>query len=418
MVNEMNDNIKTPAIRFKGLTDTWEQFKLGDLGNTQSGIGFPESEQGGQIGIPFYKVSDMNTEGNENEMVTANHHVTSAQIARRGWNPIDAVPAIMFAKVGAAVMLNRKRLISKPFLLDNNTMAYSFGEKLDTSFGKTLFDTIYLPSLVQVGALPSYNETDINGIEVKIPKLDEQAMIGLAFDKINNLITLHQRKHEKLQQVKKTLLEKMFPKDGEVAPKIRFKGFKDAWEQHKLGAIGSTYTGLSGKSKEDFGHGEAQFVTYMNVFSNPISNPETVESVEIDISQNQVQYGDIFFTTSSETPEEVGMSSVWLNNAKNTYLNSFCFGYRPTTKFDLYFLGFMLRSPSIRKDIVLLAQGISRYNISKTKVMDIRIPIPNPQEQERIGSFMRHVDQLITLHQHKHEKLQNIKKALLQKMFV
>lgn len=143
----------------------------------------------------------MNTEGNEHEMVTANHYVTSAQIAKIGWKPIDAVPAIMFAKVGAAVMLNRKRLISKPFLLDNNTMAYSFGDKLDTSFGKSLFDTMYLPSLVQVGALPSYNATDINGIEVKIPKLDEQAMIGLAFDKINNLITLHQRKVKMINSV-------------------------------------------------------------------------------------------------------------------------------------------------------------------------------------------------------------------------
>lgn len=157
-------------------------------------MGFPDVEQGGQEGIPFYKVSDMNTPGNEHEMLNANHYVTNDQIAKRAWNPIDAVPAIMFAKVGAAVMLNRKRLVSRPFLLDNNTMAYSFGAQLDTKFGKTLFDTIYLPSLVQVGALPSYNATDINELEVKVPKLDEQSKIGLVFSNIDNLITLHQRK--------------------------------------------------------------------------------------------------------------------------------------------------------------------------------------------------------------------------------
>ncbi len=199
-----------PRLRFKGFTDAWEQCKLGNLGRTQSGVGFPDVEQGGQEGIPFYKVSDMNTPGNEHEMLNANHYVTNDQIAKRAWNPIDAVPAIMFAKVGAAVMLNRKRLVSRPFLLDNNTMAYSFGAQLDTKFGKTLFDTIYLPSLVQVGALPSYNATDINELEVKVPKHDEQSKIGLVFSNIDNLITLHQRKYEKLQNIKKALLQKMF----------------------------------------------------------------------------------------------------------------------------------------------------------------------------------------------------------------
>lgn len=85
-----------------------------------------------------------------------------------------------------------------------------------------------------------------------------------------------------------------------------------AWEQRKLGEMGQTYTGLSGKTKDDFGHGQAQFVTYMNVFSNPISNPEMTEPIEIDPKQNEVEVGDVFFTTSSETPEEVGMSSVLL----------------------------------------------------------------------------------------------------------
>ena len=106
----------------------------------------------------------------------------------------------------------------------------------------------------------------------------------------------------------------------------------------------------------------------MNVFSNSVSNFEMTEPIEIDNSQNEVKKGDVFFTTSSETPEEVGMSSVLLDNCENTYLNSFCFGYRPTEKFDSYYLAFMLRSNEMRKKITFLAQGISRYNISKNKV--------------------------------------------------
>ena len=182
--------------------------------------------------------------------------------------------------------------------------------------------------------------------------------------------------------------------------------------------MGDTFTGLSGKTKEDFGHGDAKFVTYVNVFSNPISNPYGTENVEIDSKQKEVKYGDVFFTTSSETPEEVGMSSVWLENTENVYLNSFCFGYRPTVKFDPYYLAFMLRSPVVRQKFMFLAQGISRYNISKNKVMDMLVPIPTLEEQKKIGAFFKELNTLITLHQRKLEHLQEQKKSLLQQMFV
>ena len=185
------------------------------------------------------------------------------------------------------------------------------------------------------------------------------------------------------------------------APAIRFKGFSDAWEQRKLGDIGETYTGLSGKTKADFGHGQARFVTYMNVFSNPISNPEMTEPIEIDPKQNEVEVGDVFFTTSSETPEEVGMSSVLLEKRGKTYLNSFCFGFRPSEKIDSYYLAYMLRSESAREKIILLAQGISRYNISKNKVMEIAVSLPSLDEQKLIGQYFRQLDNLITLHQRK-----------------
>lgn len=200
-------------------------------------------------------------------------------------------------------------------------------------------------------------------------------------------------------------------------PAIRFAGFTDAWEQRELGEVGFTYTGLAGKTKEDFGHGSGRFVTYMNVFTNPVSDSTTVEPIEIDNSQNEVRFGDVFFTTSSETPEEVGMSSIWLENSENTYLNSFCFGFRPTERFDPYYLAYMLRSKDVRKKITFLAQGISRYNISKSKMMDIEIPVPKEGEQRLLGAFFRHLDHLITLHQRKYSRLCNVKKSMLEKMF-
>lgn len=182
--------------------------------------------------------------------------------------------------------------------------------------------------------------------------------------------------------------------------------------------MGSTYTGLSGKTKEDFGHGDAKFITYMNVFSNPVANLDMTESVEIDSKQNCVKAGDVFFTTSSETPEEVGMSSVMPENADNIYLNSFCFGYRPTEKFDLNYLAYVLRTESFRKEMTFLAQGISRYNISKNKVMEVEIPIPSLDEQSRVGQYFKNLDTLITLHQRKCDELKKMKKFMLQNMFI
>ena len=149
------------------------------------------------------------------------------------------------------------------------------------------------------------------------------------------------------------------------------------------------------------GHGEGRYVTYMNVFTNAISSPKMVEPIEIDSKQNEVKAGDVFFTTSSETPEEVGMSSVMLENRPNTYLNSFCFGYRPIEKFDNYYLAYMLRSDSVRESIVFLAQGISRYNISKNRVMEIEVPFPQMEEQRLLGAFFSNLDNLITLHRRK-----------------
>ena len=140
---------------------------------------------------------------------------------------------------------------------------------------------------------------------------------------------------------------------------------------------------------------------YLNIFNNPIADISFLESIEIDKSQNQIQYGDVFFTTSSETPEEVGMSSVWLGKSTNIYLNSFCFGFRPIVEFNPYYFGYLLRSDTFRKPITILAQGISRFNISKTKVIEIEIPLPSKDEQSKIGELFKNLDSLITLHQRK-----------------
>ena len=175
------------------MTNSWEQRKLGDIGKCFSGFGFPENEQGGTKGLPFYKVSDMNLINNSRELKDCSNYVTYTQIGLHHWKPIMP-PSIFFAKVGAAVLLNRKRLVLHSFLLDNNTMAFSFdNELIDNDFIYTVFQNINLPSLVQVGALPSYNGSQVENINILIPTKSEQAKIGSLFYSLDSLITLHQR---------------------------------------------------------------------------------------------------------------------------------------------------------------------------------------------------------------------------------
>lgn len=212
-------------------------------------------------------------------------------------------------------------------------------------------------------------------------------------------------------------MEEQRKSENALVPALRFEGFSDPWEQCKLGECGTTYGGLSGKTKEDFGHGDALFVPYTNVFENPITDTGRLEAIEIDSKQNEVRFGDAFFTVSSETPEDVGMSSIWLSDQPDVYLNSFCFGYRQDGSFDPFYLAYMLRAQSMRSKLMLLAQGISRFNISKKKVMELDASCPRIEEQRQIGSFFRNLDSLIALHQRKHEKLKTVKQSLLEKMF-
>ena len=272
---------------------------------------------------------------------------------------------------------------------------FSEPEKHDSEYWKYVFTS---KSFIQRLETVTYGIRDGRSISYEefltlgfvYPSKAEQTAIARYLDKLSDLITLHQR-----ECISFTV------RAGGLILTANKKRTTSSWEQRKLGDIGETYTGLSGKTKADFGHGQARFVTYMNVFSNPISNPEMTEPIEIDPKQNEVEVGDVLFTTSSETPEEVGMSSVLLEKRGKTYLNSFCFGFRPSEKIDSYYLAYMLRSESAREKIILLAQGISRYNISKNKVMEIAVSLPSLDEQKLIGQYFRQLDHLITLHQRK-----------------
>ena len=207
-------------------------------------------------------------------------------------------------------------------------------------------------------------------------------------------------------------------------PALRFPEFTEAWKSVKIGEIGNPYNGLTGKSGADFGNGYP-YITYKSVFDNSkidISRVEYVNITEEELEkhcQNEVKYGDIFFTISSETPNEVGMASVLLDNINNCYLNSFCFGYRLNhiTVHLPEFMRFYLRTLSIRRKLFILAQGSTRFNISKNEVMRIGVLLPNPIEQTKIAKFLSLIEDRIATQRKIIEDLKKLRSTIGEKLF-
>lgn len=206
----MMQKLFSQEIRFKSEDGTdfpdWEEKRLGEVGKFKSGIGFSTSEQGGEKGVPFYKVSDMNTPGNEKMMIKSNNYVTDDQIKRNKYKVIEPI-SILFAKVGAAIFLERKR-IAENFIIDNNMMCFTPRNNINFFF--YLFSKIRLSKYAQVGALPSYNANDLKTIKIKIPSLPEQQKIADLLTAIDNAIQKLDQQIVSSTLFKQGLLQKMF----------------------------------------------------------------------------------------------------------------------------------------------------------------------------------------------------------------
>ena len=189
------------------------------------------------------------------------------------------------------------------------------------------------------------------------------------------------------------------------------------WNLEQLSKYGSTYVGLSGKTKEDFGVGKP-FIPYLNIFNNAIIKDGEFDLVNVNKGENQslVKNGDLLFTTSSETPEEVGMCSVYDGNEKELYLNSFCFGFRPNNKNEIssHFIAMLFRSAIGRRIIYKLAQGATRYNISKTTLLNENFPLPPLSEQKIIARVLGEIDLIINKTNQLISEKQIQKKYLMQ----
>ena len=376
------------------LADDWEQRKLGELGKAQSGIGFPDKEQGGKKGIPFFKVSDMNNLGNELEMHIANNYVSLEQIKKNGWSPIEET-SVIFAKVGAAIMLNRKRLVRFPFLLDNNTMAYKFNDAWEIDFGRTLFERIDLTSLVQVGALPSYNAGDVENMEVAIPQKAEQAKLGALFTSLDNLITLHQCKRAAFFDWKRWLYSKF------EESKITL-----AWEQRKFESLAETRRGLTYNPSNISPHG-------IRVLRSSNINEDTFVLSDDDVfvcpdavKIECVKPNDILITAANGSTRLVGKHAIIVGIRENEAVHG---GFMLVASSSMpFFLNAAMSAPWYLKFINLFVAGGNGAigNLNKNDLDNQLLFVPKNAEQEQIGEFFRNLDNLITLHQ-RGEKINN-----------
>lgn len=398
------DEKRVPEVRFKGFTEDWEQRKLGGFVNITMGQS-PKSE-------------NYTENPNDPILVQGNADIKNGWVSPRVWttqvtktaNKGDIILSVR-APVGDVGKTQFDVVLGRGVAgIEGNEFTFQLLNQMNSNRFWTKYST--------GSTFESINSNDLKGAVISAPKKIEQSQIGRFLFQLDNTLVLHQEKLNKLNLLYQGFMQIMFPKGNKKQPKLKFTNFTDEWEPFKLGEIGETYTGLSGKKKEDFGHGKAEFVNYLNVFNNHISDINLTEKIEVDEKQNEVKYGDVFFTTSSETPHEVGMSSVWLDNRPNVYLNSFCFGFRPHKELDSLFFAYLLRSLKVRKQFILLAQGISRYNISKYKAMEIVVDIPPIAEQQKIGKFFKLLDETIIYHQSKINKIRSLKKAYTQKMFV
>ena len=251
-----------------------------------------------------------------------------------------------------------------------------------------------------------------------LPTFEEQNRIAALLSTLNERIEKQRLLIEHLKKYKRGVITSI------LKQKIRFNAGVEKypeWSTIRLDELGFFFGGLSGKTKEDFEHGDSKFITYLNVFRNTFASEEGVTLVDVkpNEKQNAIQYGDILFTQSSETVEEVGMSSVWIHQS-TPYLNSFCMALRPYSLENINprYIGYVLRSEQVRLQIMKEGQGISRINLASSRIGGVTLPMPCLEEQNSIVKFMDGIEATEDFHSQLLLQMQLLKASLLQKLFI
>ena len=387
----MTEQAKVPAIRFAGFTDPWEQRKLGEIVDVCSGRDYKHLSKGP---IPVY--------GTGGYMTSVSEGLSYEE---------------------DAIGIGRKGTIDHPYRLNApfwtvDTLFYSLpNQGIDLDFTLCVFLNVDWKSKDESTGLPSLSKQAINETKIWVPSGAEQRAIGAFFSRLDDLITLHQRKYDKLVILKKSMLEKMFPKDGESVPEIRFAGFTDPWEQRKLSEVATFGGGHTPPmaDPDNYEDGYVLWVTSQDVKSNYLDRTTTQITEKGAKELTLYPAGSLVMVTRSGILRhtlpvaELRKPSTVNQDIRVILPQGECCGE--------WLLQFFI---SHNKELLLEfgKTGTTVESVDFGKIKDMLLYMPSTVEQQQIGDFFAKLDSLITLHQRKLELLQNIKKSLLDKMFV
>ena len=418
----MQDNEKKPALRFKGFTDPWEQRKLGDAfervvrknTNNESRLPLTISAQDGLVDQITYFNNRVASRDVSNYYLVYNGEFAYNKSTSDGY-PFGAVKRLDWYEKG---------VLSTLYIV----FALKHPEKDDSDFMTVFYDTDRwhrgVAERAAEGArnhgLLNISADDFFDIDTTMPEdKAEQEKIGRLLKKLDTLITLHQRKYEKLVNIKKSMLDKMFPQNGASVPEIRFKGFTDPWEQRKLGEICDFIT--KGATPTTYGFSwqpdGVPFFRNDSIKDNVFVFGEfsyISEAANEVLKRSEVHGNDILIAITGD----IGKVGIIPDTVEKANINQHIARVRIRKEALPYFVYQYLASDDTQKEYQKIKTGLSMPQLSLEQVRDIVVKIPEFNEQGKIADCLRRIDTLITLHQRKLEKLQNIKKSCLEKMFV
>ena len=414
-----------PEIRFSGFTEDWEQRKLGDIASSfEYGLNAAAKEYDGEN--KYIRITDI--DDNTHEFLTDN--LTSPDIDLTGADNYKLTEGdILFARTGASV--------GKSYIYRNSDgLVYYAGflirarikEEYDAEFvfQNTLTDRYnkYIAVTSQRSGQPGVNAQEYAEFEIEVPKKEEQTKIGTYFRNIDHLITLHQRKCEEMKILKKYMLQKMFPQNGQLVPQIRFSGFTEDWEQRKVTELLKNSSSAmkigpfgSALKKEYFVEEGIKVYAQENAFTGDFSMGDyyITEDKYKELKSCELYPGDLVISMMGT----IGACAIFPKNAEKGIMNSHLLRLQFNNEVIPEYIMYLLRdSVLIRKQIDRLSVGSIMSGLSSSVVKKLVFPIPKLAEQKRIVEYLDSIDRLITLHQQKCDELRNIKKFMLQNMFI
>lgn len=412
----MNKKNRKPVIRFKAFNDPWEQRKLAEIGDIVTGStpSTQRPEYYSEDGIPWVTPTDIT-----NAPIKDSQKKLSELGAKVGRVvPAKSILVTCIASIGKNALLEISGSFNQQInaLIPNQQKYFPY-----FLFTESHHWSNKMKRKAAAGTMQIVTKKEFSCIATYVPKLAEQIIIGKLFEELDQLITLHQRKLDKLQNVKKACLEKMFPQNGESVPRIRFKGFTDTWEQRKLSSLCSLFTDgdwIESKDQSNFGIRLIQ--------TGNIGITEFIEKIKSRkwISENTfnrlhceaVFPGDILI---SRLPDPAGRACIVPNLKEKMITAVDCTIARVDAKFCASFLIQSLSTSNYFSFVNTCLAGGTRQRISRSNLSNYEVSIPSKKiEQKQIGQYFKLLDSLITLHQRKLDKLKNLKKACLEKMFV